>query len=649
MKLKKNVVNDSSAIFYIMIRREVIESILSAVRIEEVIGEFVSLKKAGNNYRGLCPFHNEKTPSFYVSPSKEIYKCFGCQRVGNAVNFLMEHEKYTYPEALKYLAAKYHIHVEETFDTEDAKLEKEEQSSIYIVLAFAQEFFHDYLLNTEEGKTKGLEYFKSRGINLETIKQFGLGMSPSEKDLFSRTALQKGFKEKYLVDSGMSIKANDGRLIDRFRERVMFPIYSITNRVLGFGGRILGNLPNEAKYINSPETTIFSKGKTLFGLNLSKHSIQRNDKCYLVEGYTDVIALFQQGFDNVVASLGTSLTEDHTRLIKRYTNNLTFIFDGDEAGIKAALRGIDIALRDELNTRIIALPHGEDPDSFTKKFHLNDIRLFFKKNETDFLIFKTRFLFGNQTDDPIKKAEVVKNIIKSIIQIPNFITRSNYLKKLSFELGIEEEILYRELNLQLSSQKTNISVKKSPETKTSQQDSLPMHLRSTVSEQEKNIIKLLLAAGNTEYNPLIKCADVIFDHIADTKWEIKEFETIYNYYFAFRQEKKEYPELKHFLHHPEKLFQQIAAEVIRFDKGLSENWLKITGRDVPLHFNYIKEIESALKHFTFRKYQSMLQENTRKLREKNLSVEEQQHYQEVQKAIQEIITRLTTELGVVIY
>ncbi|NLJ06108.1 MAG: DNA primase [Sphingobacteriales bacterium] len=632
-----------------MIKQEVIESILSVVRIEEVIGEFVSLKKAGNNYRGLCPFHSEKTPSFYVSPAKEIYKCFGCQRVGNAVNFLMEHEKYTYPEALKYLAAKYNIPVEETFTSEEAKKEKEEQSSIFIILNYAQQFFHDYLLNTEEGVSKGLEYFKSRGITHETIKIFGLGMSPSEKDLFTRNALQNGYLEKYLIDSGMSVKTNDGRLIDRFRERVMFPIYSITGRVLGFGGRVLGKATNEAKYINSPETPIFSKGKNLYGLNLAKNSIQKNDKCYLVEGYTDVIALYQQGFDNVVASLGTSLTEDHTRLIKRYTNNLTFIFDGDEAGIKASLRGIDIALKEEINTRIIALPENEDPDSFTKKFNVNDVRLFFKKNETDFILFKTRFLFGNKTDEPLKKAEVVRNIIKSIIQIPNFITRSNYIKELSYELSIEEDILYRELNAQLSAQKTTVSVKKSAPAETTQTQELQKHLSSTVSEQEKNIIRLLIAAGNMDYNALVKCADIIFDHISDTKWEIPEYENIYNYFFSYRQEKKDYPDIKHFIHHPDKTFQQIAAEVSFIDKGISENWSKKTGREVPVSFNFKSEIDSALKHFTLRKYQSMLKENAKKLREKKLTVEEEQHYQEVQKAIQELLVRLTSELGVVIF
>jgi len=632
-----------------MITQESIEKILSAVRIDEVVSDFVSLKRHGGNLRGLCPFHQEKTPSFFVSPSKEIYKCFGCGASGNAVRFLMEHEKYTYPETLKYLARKYNVTVDESFSEENKK-EKDEIASIYIVLAFAQEFYHQYLTESNEGKSIGAEYLKQRGITDQSVKQFGLGLSPSAKDMFTAAALKKGYEEKFLTESGLSLKTNEGKLIDRFRERIMFPIFSITGRVLGFGGRVMGSSTNEAKYINSPETPIFSKGKILFGLNLAKNNIQRNDKCYLAEGYTDVIALHQAGIDNVVASLGTSLTEDHTRLIKRYTNNLTFIFDGDEAGIKASIRGIDIALKEEMNVRVIALPEGEDPDSFTQKNNASDLKLYLKKNDIDFLIFKTKFLFGEKQDDPVKKAEIVRNLIKSIIQIPNHISRSNYVKELSFELDIEEEILYRELNNQLASQSKSAKVGKDPKTQSeSSPKQFDQHLKSTVSEQEKNMIKLLIIAGNTNINENRKCADLIFDTIKDTSWEIDSLGKIFQYYFTYRQEKKEYPEIKHFLHHPEPLFQEIASEVSFIDMGISENWSKKTGRDIPQNFNFIKEISYSLKHFELRKLQSMLKDNVKNLRQKDLSNEEEAHYQKIHQVLLSHISTLSKELGIAYY
>jgi len=473
-------------------------------------------------------------------------------------------------------------------------------------------------------------------------------LSPSEKDAFSKDALKKGYDEKYLIEAGLSLKTNEGKLIDRFRERIMFPIYSITGRVLGFGGRIMSSSTNEAKYINSPETQIFSKGKTLFGLNLAKNNIQRNDKCYLAEGYTDVIALHQAGIDNVVASLGTSLTEDHTKLIKRYTNNLTFIFDGDEAGIKASIRGIDIALKDELNVRVIALPDGEDPDSFCRKNNSGDLKLYLKKNDIDFLIFKTRFLYGDKTDDPVKKAEIVRNLIKSIIQIPNHISRSSYIKELSYELDIDEEILYRELNNQLANQNKNIAVSKSTRT-VEPPKQINKHLQSTVSEQEKNIVKLLIAAGNSDINEHVKCADYIFDVIKDTAWEIDIYGEIFKYYYSFRQEKKEYPELKHFLHHANPDFQEIASEASFIDIGISENWSKKTGRDIPKNFNYITEINSAVKHFELRKMQSMMRDNIKNLKQSDINSETEAHYQKIQQLLLSMISKLSRELGIAYY
>jgi len=635
-----------------MISQETIETIISTAKIEEVVGDFVSLRKKGNNFTALCPFHNEKTPSFIVSPAKDIYKCFGCGKAGNSVKFLMEYEKYTYPEALRFLAAKYNIAITEEKESEDQTKEKDELASNYIVLSFAEEFYHNFLIHSEEGKKIGQAYLKSRGISESTWVAFRLGFASLEKDIFSREAINKGYKEEYLISSGLSLKTPDGKLIDRFRDRIMFPIHSVTGRTLGFGGRALKTDHQEAKYINSPETKVYSKSKILFGLDLAKNHIQRADKCYLVEGYTDVLALFQSGILNVVASLGTSLTEEHVRLVKRYTNNLTFIFDGDEAGIKASLRGIDLALKEELNIKIIALPEGEDPDSFVKKNDNTEVNLYLKKNASDFIIFKTRFLFGNKSDDPIQKAEIVRNIIKSIINIPNFLKRSNYIKELAYELNLDESILYRELDNQLiNARKSNLQFQgikhesKEPE----RVSALDRYLKNISSDQEKQVIKLLLLKGNDNLADSNKFADLIIEVVADTEWENPLFSKIFNSYIAYRIEKKIYPEIKYFINHSDPAFQEVAINCIELEPPLSDNWKKRFGEHIELEYNYVKDINKTLNHYELRKLQLLKKKNSANLRKGDLSLMEEQTYQMMQIELEKKIREISNLLGVVIY
>jgi DNA primase len=634
-----------------MIPHETVEKIISSARVEEVVGDFVNLKKRGVNMIGLCPFHDEKTPSFVVSPSKELYKCFGCGKAGNSVRFLMDHEKYNYPEALKFLAAKYGITIEEEEVSDEQRIERDEISSIYIVLEFANEFYHNYLLNSEDGKAIGLAYLKERKIDLETTKHYQIGFSPAQKDTFSKAALAKGYKDDFLVAAGLSIKTNDGFLIDRFRARIMFPIHSASGRVLGFGGRILTSNPKEAKYINSPETKVYNKSSVLYGLFQAKHSIQKEGKVYLVEGYTDVVALKQAGIENVVASLGTSLTPEHTRLVKRYSNNLTFIFDGDEAGIKASLRGIDIALKEELNVRIVALPTGEDPDSFSKKHDRNELIHFLKKNASDFILFKSRFLFGDVSNDPIQKAEAVRNIIKSIIQIPNHIHRSSYLKELSSELDIEEEILYRELNSQLRSKRTQIETKtvRKEEKKPEKSDLEGKMLKSTSSEQERIIINLLIMAGSEDFEDESKCADIILENIMEYEWENPLLKKVFDHYVDYKQQNKIYPEIKYFVQHPEQFFQDIASEAAFMDSSISENWSKKTGRNVESEIDYRKDIASSIKHLEIRKLQSLMKENQKKMKQQDVGEEESIEYLKIHKKLSERIKELSQQLGIVIY
>ena len=449
-----------------MIDPSTIQKIFDAADIYEVVSDFVSLKKRGVNYVGCCPFHNEKTGSFTVSPAKGIYKCFGCGNVGNVVGFVMEHEQLSYVEALRWLAAKYNIIIEEKELTESEKQEQTERESMLIVTSYAEKFFTYQLWHTDEGKSIGMSYFRRRGLDDKTIEKFGLGYSPEAWDAFTKNALDKGYKKDFLVKTGLTIDSEKG-LFDRFRARVMFPIRDLAGKIIAFGGRIMTNDKKSAKYLNSPESEIYHKSRTLYGIYFAKKSIVQNDRCFLVEGYLDVISFHQKGIENTVASSGTSLTVEQIRLMRRLTSNVTIIYDGDAAGIKASLRGIDLVLEEGLNVRIVSLPDGEDPDSFAQAHTAEEVLEYINAHETDFINFKTQLLLEQAGGDPIERAKLITDIVRSISLIPDTITRSVYVRETAGQMQVEESVLYNEIS-RLRRQKSG--------------DNVPMPYKATVQQ-----------------------------------------------------------------------------------------------------------------------------------------------------------------------
>lgn len=424
-----------------MIPQDTVAKILDTAQIVDVVEDFVSLKRRGANYVACCPFHNEKTPSFYVSPSKGIFKCFGCGKSGTAVGFVMEHDNLSYSEALKYLAKKYGIEVVEKEESAEDIARKQHSESLLLVSEFAHKFFVSSL-DTDEGRTIGLAYFRSRGLEDETIRKYGLGWAPRDRHALAKEAISKGFKEEYLVDTGLCIKYDDGSLADRFFDRVMFPVHSLSGRVIAFGGRTLRSDKTVAKYVNSPETEIYDKSNSLYGIWFAKSEMSRSDKCYLVEGYLDVLSMHQLGITNVVASSGTSLTVPQVRMIKKFTENVTIMYDGDSAGIKAALRGIGLVLKEGMNVKIVLLPDGDDPDSFSRKHSLQEVQDFISAHEQDFISFKTELLLSEAGNDPIRRAELINDIADTIALIPDAVKRSVYAQASSDRFGIDSEILF---------------------------------------------------------------------------------------------------------------------------------------------------------------------------------------------------------------
>ena len=427
-----------------MITKESIDKVYDAIRVEEVIEDFVQLKRAGSNFKGLSPFSNEQTPSFMVSPAKQIWKDFSSGKGGNAIAFLMEHEHFSYVEAIRYLAKKYNIELEETQSSDEEQQKNNEKESLYIVSEFARDYFQKILLDNEEGKAIGKTYFKERGFSDETIKTFQLGYSPNEWQAFTEEALKKGYKLEYLNKTGLTI-VKENKKYDAFRGRVMFPIHSMSGRVLGFGGRILTNDKKTAKYLNSPESDIYHKSKILYGIFYAKQHIAKEDNCYLVEGYTDMIQMYQKGIKNVVASSGTALTSEQIRLIHRLTSNITILYDGDSAGLRASIRGVDLILEQGMNVRICTFPDGEDPDSFSKNNSLTKIKEYLDKNTQDFIRFKASILVDESKNDPLKRAETIRDMIGSISKIPDAIKREVYIRECASIMNISEEVLFTSL------------------------------------------------------------------------------------------------------------------------------------------------------------------------------------------------------------
>ncbi len=485
-----------------MITRETIDKVFETARVEEVIGDFVQLKRAGSNYKGLSPFSDERSPSFMVSPVKQIWKDFSSGKGGSVVTFLMEHEHFTYPEAIRFLAKKYNIEIEETELSQDEKLEANEKESMYLVSEFAKTYFHETLLNTEEGKAIGLSYFKERGFTSETITKFGLGYSPETWDAFTKEALSKGYQLDYLEKVGLTITREDGKHFDRFKGRVMFPIQSLSGRNLGFGGRILTNDKKAAKYLNSPESEIYHKSKVLYGIFHAKQAIAKQNNCYLVEGYTDVIQLHQAGIENVVASSGTALTPDQIRLVNRLTKNITVLFDGDAAGLRASVRGIDLILEEGMNVKVCTFPDGDDPDSFARKNSYEDLVLYLENNAKDFIQFKASLLMNEANNDPIKKAELIRDMVVSISKIPDRIKREVYIQECARIMDISEQVLQNTLAQLVQKDISEAGKKLKQEQKAFEvvKDDIEIAKEkiNIVYELERKIIEMLLLYGSKE-------------------------------------------------------------------------------------------------------------------------------------------------------
>ena len=483
-----------------MISRSTIDRVFETARVEEVIGEFVQLKKAGSNFKGLSPFTDEKSPSFMVSPVKQIWKDFSTGKGGNAVSFLMEHEHYSYPEAIKFLAKKYNIEIEETVQSDQEKEQMNERESMFLVSNFAKEYFHDILLNSTQGKAIGLSYFKERGFSDDSIKKFDLGYCLDNWDSFTNEALKKGYDIKYLASTGVTI-VRENKQFDRFKGRVMFPIHSMSGRILGFGGRTLSSDKKTAKYVNSPESDIYHKSKILYGIYQAKKEIAKQDNCYLVEGYTDVISFYQSGIENVVASSGTALTSDQIRLVHRLTKNITVLFDGDAAGIRASLRGIDLILEQGMNVKVVTFPDGDDPDSFAKKHSEASLREYLEESSQDFINFKVSLLMKDANNDPVKKAGLIRDIMTSISKIPDSIQREVYVQECSRIMEISERVLFSEL-AQLISKNTQDFKKNQQKEKQSfevvKKQTEQLKEVDSLFILEREIIRILLLFGNQE-------------------------------------------------------------------------------------------------------------------------------------------------------
>ena len=490
-----------------MIDQETIQRIMDAARIEEVIGDFVSLKKRGANHIGCCPFHNEKTPSFYVSPSKGIYKCFGCGEAGDVVSFLKKHEHYTYVEALQWLARKYNIEIQEKELTPEEKERQSERDGLFHVSEFAQKYFADLLYNDEMGRAVGLSYFHSRGLSDEVIKRFGLGYCLDEWSNFTDHALKNGYSEAMLEKTGLTIiKEDTGKKYDRFRGRVMFPIYSISGRVLGFSGRVLSSEKQAAKYVNSPDSDIYNKSRILYGLFQARWAISKADKCYLVEGNIDVISMHQSGVENTVASCGTSLTTEQIRLIKRYTPNVTVLYDGDSAGIKAALRAVDLLFAEGMHVRLVLFPDGEDPDSYAQKYGSTALQDYLAQHEDNFIMFKTRVLLDDAKNDPIRRAALVSDTARSIALVADMLERAEYIRQCSHLLHVSEEVLtdavakaarQERQKAYEKEHKEEVKEAEKPEEVREESVAAPQPV-SAPSEVERHLVKLLLNYGNNK-------------------------------------------------------------------------------------------------------------------------------------------------------
>ncbi len=569
-----------------MISQATIQQILGRIDILDVVGDFVKLKKRGANYLGLCPFHNEKTPSFTVSPSKEIYKCFGCGKSGNSISFIMEHEKATYVDALKWLANKYGIEVEETFASDEQRQQMQAADSLYIINSFAQQFFSRMLFETEEGRDIGLAYFKERGFREEIIVKFQLGYSPEQRDAFTREAIAKQYNTELLLKTGLVANRND-QLMDNYRGRVIFPVHNHSGKVLGFGARILKSNDKAPKYINTPENEIYIKSKILYGSYFARQSIDKADECLLVEGYTDVVSLHQAGIENVVASGGTSLTTDQLRLVKKYTNNLTIIYDGDAAGVKAALRGLDMALEEGLNVKLVLIPDKEDPDSYVNKVGAAAFRDFVQKNKKDFILFQLEVALTDAGNDSTKKADVVNKMAETISKInkaEDFTKQQDYIKQCSEILKIDESGLHALVNKfirdriatmerKLPFEEAKAHEENARQAEETNYDDATFNLLFKDELQEREVARVLLEHGIKRWDEARMVAEYIFDEMPDESLiDNPDVSLLVNTFKNVLQHNSVQANKNFFIYHPDTKLSALAVSLLNFPYDESEHW-----------------------------------------------------------------------------
>ena len=643
-----------------MISQQTIQQILSRIDIVEIVGSFIKLKKRGANYLGLCPFHNEKSPSFTVSPAKEIYKCFGCGRSGNSISFLMEAEKYSYVEALRWLANKYNVEVEETEVSPEFKQQQQAADSLYIINNFAQQFFSNVLFNTDEGQDIAMSYLKERGFREDIIKKFQIGFNPEGRDHFAKAALDAQYNLEYLQKTGL-VAIRDERPVDNYRGRIIFPVHNQSGKVLGFGARIIKSNDRAPKYINTPENEIYVKSKILYGSYFARMAIDKADECLLVEGYTDVVSLHQAGIENVVASGGTSLTPDQLRLIKKYTNNLTIIYDGDNAGIKAALRGLDLALEESLNVNLVLIPDKEDPDSYVNKIGAPAFREFIAANKKDVILFQLEIALKDAGNDSNKKSAIVNQMAETISKInkaEDFTRQQDYIKQCSEILKIEESGMHALVNKFIREKigkDENRSAREEHatgrQTDSTEEDEVLLLLNKD-EQNERAMVRSLLEFGMKPWNEHEKVIDYIFREIEDNQLEDlidnKDLVGVLQTYRAWYDAGLE-PTPKSFLYHDNLQMSALAVSIMDFSVDISPNWKEhYEGHIATREELYKEEVFSSLNYLKLRKIKRLMDENQRDL-EKQHNAEEQLVLLQMHQHLKQLEIELTRQLGTVIY
>lgn len=618
-----------------MISKNTIQKVHDTADIVDVVGSFVKLKKRGANYLGNCPFHNEKTPSFTVSPSKGIYKCFGCGKAGNSVTFVQEHEKLSYPEAITWLAKKYHIEIEETLQSNEEKEKQQVEESLRIIQQFAASYFNQNLTDTQEGNMLGFSYFQERGFRKETIEKFQLGYCLEDKEDLPKTALAKGYQKDLLIKAGLIFERNQ-HLGAIYAGRVIFPIHNQSGRIIGFGARILKSNEKAPKYINTPENEIYSKSKVLYGLFFSKNSIIKQNECFLVEGYTDVISLHQAGVENVVASSGTSLTEEQLKLIKRFTQNITIIYDGDAAGIKAALRGLDMAIEQGLNVHVVLLPDNHDPDSYVQHVGADAFNQFISKNKKDIILFKLEVSLKEAQDDSVKKSALINEIadtLSKINRLEDFSKQQDYIKRCAQLLNIEEEGFISLVNKKIREKaikKNHLSAEESKELEI-QSNSEITHIQNETDDllkkdylQEKGLIKILIEYGSHPYDEQISVAEYVRLKIGDADFINDLWQKAYHAYFKHLDEHAQYPEVKYFTYNDNESIRSAAIEALYFPYEISENWFNKYQIIVPKKEDlFLQEVESTVLYFLLRKIKNTSQDLLNELKERKEDLNEE--------------------------